>query len=563
MDNSYELPEGYEMAEGKVRNIKSGKAIVNAVPIPVKYGKKIDYQTGTEDEYIDVCYFINDGFDDGRYRYRVKDIMSGDLTKKLPLLVVPEPRCRDLVNEIFRYSILQGLKNLSPENEEKFPQGWHSGTYHWEEGTKMVPEDAKYRNAAYAADLMLEGSLPINSTLLGAVHGVLMGTLIAAEIRHNYTTVLEGESGVGKSDIADLADTGITGMKEPLTADRKELLALGSRIRDISLILDDYNMAESNRTKEYVKRNASEIIQASSDTVKLNLGKKGGSIGTAVHIIMTSENEFKNASTFNRIYRVKVKMPLPPKLYEKMMEYQGERMLFFIQTIIMFVELDYNRIVGRISADYKLFLDESRKNFKNNRIANTIAVQKTVKKIVVSCYKYMGFDEKIVSGLDTILENGINSVGREMCDCIEAQKGNANNMETARRLSLLIESLGNGYRLAKDEQQYESKKFDGKTIGFCVKEGYLSFDRNAIVELINSQMSDGEEEMSGDKLTKALDALHLLHKDSDNKMCSRMGTKRRMYHVHVFRLLELCNEDLYESIDWLQRDLEDRLRRYF
>ena len=83
----------------------------------------------------------------------------------------------------------------------------------------------------------------------------------------------------------------------------------------------------------------------------------------------------------------------------------------------------------------------------------------------------MGFDEKIVSGLDTILENGINSVGREMCDCIEAQKGNANNMETARRLSLLIESLGNGYRLAKDEQQYESKKFDGKTIGFCVKEG--------------------------------------------------------------------------------------------
>ena len=54
MDNSYELPEGYEMAEGKVRNIKSGKAIVNAVPIPVKYGKKIDYQTGTEDEYIDV-----------------------------------------------------------------------------------------------------------------------------------------------------------------------------------------------------------------------------------------------------------------------------------------------------------------------------------------------------------------------------------------------------------------------------------------------------------------------------------------------------------------------------
>ncbi len=363
MDNSYELPEGYEMAEGKVRNIKSGKAIVNAVPIPVKYGKKIDYQTGTEDEYIDVCYFINDGFDDGRYRYRVKDIMSGDLTKKLPLLVVPEPRCRDLVNEIFRYSILQGLKNLSPENEEKFPQGWHSGTYHWEEGTKMVPEDAKYRNAAYAADLMLEGSLPINSTLLGAVHGVLMGTLIAAEIRHNYTTVLEGESEVGKSDIADLADTGITGMKEPLTADRKELLALGSRIRDISLILDDYNMAESNRTKEYVKRNASEMIQASSDTGKLNLGKKGGSIGTAVHIIMTSENQFKNASTFNRIYRVKVKMPLPPKLYEKMMEYQGERMLFFIQTIIMFVELDYDRIVGRISADYKLFLDESRKNF--------------------------------------------------------------------------------------------------------------------------------------------------------------------------------------------------------
>lgn len=139
----------------------------------------------------------------------------------------------------------------------------------------MVPEDAKYRNAAYAADLMLEGSLPINSTLLGAVHGVLMGTLIAAEIRHNYTTVLEGESEVGKSDIADLADTGITGMKEPLTADRKELLALGSRIRDISLILDDYNMAESNRTKEYVKRNASEMIQASSDTGKLNLGKKG------------------------------------------------------------------------------------------------------------------------------------------------------------------------------------------------------------------------------------------------------------------------------------------------
>ena len=71
----------------------------------------------------------------------------------------------------------------------------------------------------------------------------------------------------------------------------------------------------------------------------------------------------------------------------------------------------------------------------------------------------MGFDEKIVSGLDTILENGINSVGREMCDCIEAQKGNANNMETARRLSLLIESLGNGYRLAKDEQQYESKNW--------------------------------------------------------------------------------------------------------
>lgn len=118
----------------------------------------------------------------------------------------------------------------------------------------------------------------------------------------------------------------------------------------------------------------------------------------------------------------------------------------------------------------------------------------------------------------------------------------------------VISRLGNGYDLAKNEKRYWKEKDDAsgeQKIGFCVKEGYLSFDMETMLRLINSDENTGEEVSKG-RLSTELREYCLAFVDSERKLCTRMRTRRRMYHVKVEELLDVC----YKGTD------DEGLKRY-
>ena len=111
----------------------------------------------------------------------------------------------------------------------------------------------------------------------------------------------------------------------------------------------------------------------------------------------------------------------------------------------------------------------------------------------------------------------------------------------------LICNLGNGYDLSKNEKKYWKEKDDiaGEIkIGFCVSGGYLSFDMEPMLRLLNSNSDEYTgDEVSKHELSKELRTYGLAYVDSEGKLCSRMKTQHRMYHVQIDRLLNVCGKD--------------------
>lgn len=332
-----------------------------------------------------------------------------------------------------------------------------------------------------------------------------------------------------------------------IASDKKELIRVKKNAKDITLVLDDFSKAESERTKKRNQETVSELIQMSCDsaTVLVDGGdyKKG-----FVHIMINREEAFKNISTINRTFSVEMKERLPLGQYNRMRDFSGKKILAFIYFLIRFIEADYDDLVVKIKADYEMFLNDARTKYQS-RIANIIAVQKVLKKIIISYYRHIEFDERSIQQMDFIVDDSINRIGREMCGTIAAKKSAVNSKIVLPRLAALMCDLGNTCDLSKNEKKYWKEKDDTmgeRKIGFCAKSGYLSFDMETMLSLLNTD-KNYREEVSRKLFSRELKTYGLAYVDSEGKLCSRMNTKRRMYHVQIDRLLDLCSDDINDE----------------
>jgi len=541
------VPDGYELIEGSIfQKGRHSKKVVNAVPEVQGRIKLIDHETKMQTEKVIVLFWIEDQPMESMCQFEIESIRKGTFIFELPIGVIIEPRCRNVVRDIFQWCIMTGMKDLPLKIEEVYPYGWSDKKFHWEDGIKNVPEEKRYQIVTEAVILMKTGSDAIISMFLGSTNGALRKVLYDAGINHNFVTAIEGGSGVGKTSVLELCNNGVTGKAVSLASDRKLLFKILEGEKDRVWILDDFNKAESGRTGERVKQTVSEIIQSQSDAERLIT--EGGEVADkSIHVIISSESSFKNFSTINRTYRVEMDEPLPLEVFKRMKAFGSENMLYFIQLIIKFVELNYDDVIEQIRSNYQLFLDECRNKYEYSRIADTIAVQKTLKAIIILFYKNVGIDENHTRKIDMVLEESISHVGREMCGLLTLMNKEVKKMIALPRLADVIRDCNFIYDLSDNEKKYMKEKRnlsgESKTIGFCAVEGYLSFDIEAILELINSDGSHGGD-ISKQLLLQELKDQGLLYKDAEKKYCSRWHTKNRMYHMTVRPLLEMFRWDM-------------------
>ncbi|MCM1190064.1 MAG: hypothetical protein NC541_12300 [bacterium] len=544
MDERIRLPDGFEVIGDKLCRVLSNnknKAITNATVKAVNRKDMVDRIKGQKSSLVTIEFDILGSGIGVQRTYEVSQIRSGKFMDDLPDQVIIEPGGAPKAKEVFCWCIQQDMLELQPEEEVRHPFGWDEKNFFVQNKRVEVPEDKGYGIAAEASVLLRFGSDALNAVFLGSIHGPLIGFLADAGIRHNFATDISGVSGIGKTELTELGVNGVTGISFALASNRKDLLKKMGELKDVTLVLDDYNKAESGRTKERVQQTVSELIQGTCNTAGLLID--GSVQGCSAHVIINREEIFKNPSTINRTFWVKMEESLPLGQYNKMKDFSGRGMGLFIYSLIRFVEDDYDMLAEKAGADYRMFLDDARKKYEN-RIANTIAVQMVLKKIIISYYRHMGFDDRHIQQMDNALENTINRVGREMRGQIKSLREEGKSMVALPRLAGLIRCIDNGYELSKNEKKYWKEKNEAERpqkIGFCVREGYLSFDMESMLELLNNGAGVGEG-ISKHVLSKELKKYGLAFVDSEGKLCTRMGTTRRMYHVRVERLLELCGE---------------------
>ncbi len=538
------VPDGYVASDDGIykTGIASKRKIVNAIPNAAHWRKRVNRETGKEEEYVCVRFFRNGQLEEKVYPFELNAIRSGKFIEKLPVYVIIEPRCSKIVSEVFRWCIQNGLSGLPMEVEEEYPHGWNNKRFYFENGTEFMLKAGEYQIAVEAVFLILQRADPLIAIFLAGLHGPLEGMLHDAGLEHDFTTDIEGETGVGKTDLTRVIVNAVMGRTASLASDRKEVIKVIQDSADVTWVMDDYNKAESDRTKERVRQTVSEIIQAQCNSAPMLVEGCGGKT-KHVHLVISREAKFKNPSTINRTYWVKMDEAFSAQVYEKMKQFGKESMLSFICYIIKFVETDYDEIKERVRGDYKLFQNEARKISPDNRIANTIAVQNVLKQIYVSYFKHIGIDDKIVETLNTVFTASINRVGCEMYTYIDSKRKEANSMLVLPMLAQVTMSIGNGYELAASEKKYNKNGVGSsgqKIIGFCANDGYISFNKDRMIELLEAENG---KTISPTVFSKELRDYGLAHVDSEKKLSSYWHTKTRMYHINVRSLLTLCYPD--------------------
>ena len=545
ISNKAIFPSGYGSIENEIYQLTTTKKkkIINSTVSVIGCRSVANCLQETTTLYVEVA-FINSRLEKRATRtYGWDEVKSGKFMNTLPDFVIIEPGCTQKAKEILCWIIQNGMQDCPIEEEIIHPFGWDDKKFYWKNGTKAASGHNEYQIAAEAAVLLKFGSDSLNAAILASIHGPLVEFLIHAGITHNFTTDFYGESGIGKTTLCRICVNGDTGVMISAASDRRAATSFAKRTKDATVVVDDFNIAESERTKRRNQQTVSELIQMSCDSATV-LMEEGDHRNGFFHLVVNREEELKNISTINRTFSVKMTERLPLGQYEHVEDFSGEKMQCFIYFLIRFIENDYDRLATKAGADYRMFLCDARRKYEG-RIADTIAVQKVLKKIIISYYKRIEFDERSIQRMDSLLEDSIDRVGREMRNMIAAKKSGTRNKEALQGLFNVIFRLGNGYDLAKNEKRYWKEKDNAsgeQKIGFCVKEGYLSFDMETMLRLINSDENTGEEVSKG-RLSTELREYCLAFVDSERKLCTRMKTRRRMYHVKVEELLDVCYKD--------------------
>ncbi len=484
---------------------------------------------------------------------------------KMPVLVIIEPSCKRKVKNVYKYIIQSQIAEMKTEKIMKYKFGWNGHKFHWDEKNMAVNwEKLSYEATIKMAKILNYKNDSVCAIVLAAIHGVVKRVLVQAGIEHDFVTLIIGESGVGKTALAKIFCEYLVDKKAvyALGSDRKELQKIMQSSNDMTLVIDDFCKSESKRVEERQLQILSELIQGASDAGKL-LIRDGvdENIDNLVHIVSISEKMVRNISTINRCFLVRMEEAIEESLWKEILDYKKLVKIFMI-SFSEFIGNDYDDIVKKCKVDYLIYQKrtneiEQTEGKSGNRIINTLAVQLTIKQLLIRYFQRMEIDMKLIEKVNKNLESVIYS-------CIANLKSEIDEILQKNRKMYLLPVLADiicltdniyGYALAKTEKKYikdegYSNKDDCPYLGICIHSGYISFLPKYMCELIAKRK--GIEEVSVRELGKELKEFSLAYIDSQGKMSTQWGSKRKMYHVRVRELIELTQPEemlcLYEKI---------------
>lgn len=575
--NTYMTDIQWLPAEGLVK--RRGEKIIrvaNAVPVVVESIKIFDHRTETSRREIKIQYEISDNVRVGAPQtFTETEIVTGKFWDKRPMEVSVGDTRDTTVKKLFMWIIQRQVTEMPIKEVHIYNFGWYQKKYHWcDRSGSCVSSNEEYDAWVKMAAILREGNNAVISSVLATFHGPLKRLLLAAGIEHDFVTFLVGKSGIGKTALAKK----VCGYRKQesdilaLGSERKELKKTLQSANDITLVVDDFNTSESDRVTSRQLQILSEVIQMASDSGKVILDDTSTNQNdNCIHIVVTSEKIVHNLSTMNRCFLVNMDEPISKDLWKEILLMSEQNSFFIvIRSFVRYIEENYDNIVSAGRTDYDQYIRNVRQQgiFKGesaNRLIETMAVQFTIKKMVVSYMKKIDIDSKLIRDLDINMSGCINKCGQELQQEIHDLDGKKEAMKYLPALSYIVSNAGNGYKFADNEEQYICGIKRGKRyVGFQKNRGYISFDTVHMCKMIRDYLNI--DDVSPRSLGKELSYYHLAHVDaSEAKQCCRWHTDKKYYHVSFRQLLELTagvNEDLMFDPQSTIEDFENQRGEY-
>lgn len=492
--------------------------------------------------------------------------------KALPIGVVTE---NVRIGTVFRKIIQAQVSEMPIEEENIYEFGWHERKFHWlEDKCQNISRDREYGASLKVGTLLAKGDYTIIPLILAMVHGSMGGILRTAGIHHDFVTFVYGPTGVGKTALAKKTCAYLKHKPNvlALSSDRKEIRRLLQNSADMTMVVDDFNTSSSDRIISRQLQIVSEIIQAACDAGSLIIDASSiEKVHNGVHIVVTSETIIRNVSTMNRCFLVNMQENIPDNLWNEISAMEEQNVFFvFMQSFIRYVEENYDAVVSNCRDDfsyYKWYACEKIlfAGASINRIAETLAVQYTLKKQLLNYMEAVGIDTKLHKRAGGCMDECIASSGQDLQNLIADIARKKSHMELLPALAFIVSGYGGdvSYFLAEDEAKYQKKIRNGNTryVGFQKNMGYISFSPSHMCQLIANFLE--KDNISVNCLGKELSYYHLAYVEgSEQKQSCRWHTEKKYYHVNYRQLLELVNSVEYGEESGRREELEWKIRRF-
>lgn len=225
-----------------------------------------------------------------------------------------------------------------------------------------------------------------------------------------------------------------------------------------------------------------------------------------------------------------------------------------MKDFMAFIENDYESMVEKCKVDYEYYLKEmrGRKELQCssiNRLAETLAVQSTIKNQILGYFRKRLMDDKLYEKISSSFESCIISSGVVLKQEIDDMQEIVRELRLLPALAQMV--LSSAGDIVKSEQQYfKCIENDRRCIGANIHPGYLSFKKDQVLKLIAKHLEEiSISEKEFDKEIRSL-PVKVTSPDSDGKNSCRWKTTQRMYHVWVRGLLEWTCETRRGNPEW-------------
>ncbi|MEY8334690.1 hypothetical protein AALB53_16530 [Lachnospiraceae bacterium 47-T17] len=550
-DNFYWQPgKGLMKGEGE-----KAKRIADAAPVVSERILTIDYGNSCTKKTVRIQYqSCHDEMVGEPQEFTEEEILSGKFVKARPIEV--SIMAESTARNVFKISIQAQAKGMDPKQKDIYAFGWTGNKFHWLADAADYSEERAYHAAVGMACLLSKENSVVTSLILAMTHGPLKRFLQAAGIQHDFVTFVVGETSVGKTALAKKICGCLKEQKTvfSLSSKRMELKKLLQDTKDVTVVVDDFNNSASDRVISAQLHTVSEIIQAASDAGGLILDDKSiGKTNNWIHLVVTSEKIIRNPSTMNRCFLVSMNESLDSDCWDEVSRMEKEAdFRIFICALTRHIEQDYDAFKERCRADFAGYQrsgqEATGEGGNMHRIAETLAVQHTIKKLLADYMKSAGVDRKLCEQAERSMGRCIDECGQELAQEVRTLQADKTYTRLLPMLAGIFKSAGNGYQFADDESDYiKAKKNYKPVIGFQQNRGYVSFDPSYMCKLMEDEC---DQPVSKSCLGKELSHYHLAHVDSsEQKQSCRWHTEKKYYHVSFRQLLELAH-----NIEWGAED---------